>query len=90
MRATQEHGFPYLIIGVGLGLLAGLLWAPHAGKETRDELRRGADEGLDILTKEAEKVGAGAGRWFARVEEYFGGDKTRRCGGLHEPQGRQE
>jgi hypothetical protein len=31
MRTIQEHGFPYLIIGVGLGLLAGF-WAPRAEK----------------------------------------------------------
>ena len=75
MRATQEHGFPYWIIGVGLVLLAGFLWARRAGKEMRDELRRGADEGLDFLYKAAEKVRAGASRWFARLEEYFDGEK---------------
>jgi len=48
MRATQEQGFPYLIIGVSLG------------------------------------------RWFAGIEEYFGGDKTQRRGGPREPTGRQE
>jgi hypothetical protein len=45
MRAAQEHGFPYLIIGAG--------W------------------------------------WSARVEEYFGVDKTRRGGDPHEPAGRK-
>jgi hypothetical protein len=36
--------FPYLIIELGLGLLAGFPSAPHGGKETRDEFRRGADD----------------------------------------------
>jgi len=90
MRATQEHGFPFLIIGVGLGLLVGFLWAPRAGNETRDELRRGADEGLDVLTKEAEKVRAGIHRWFAGMKEYFGGIKAQRRGGLREQTSQQE
>lgn len=90
MRATQEHGFPYWIIGVGLGLLAGFLWAPRAGKEMRGELRRGAAEGLDVLNQEAEKVRAGADRWFARIAEYFGGDKAKRRGDICEQTSRQE
>ena len=68
MQATQEHGVPYLIIGVGLGLLAGLLWAPRAGKEMRDELRRGADE--------AQKVRVGAEHWFTKIRERFSRRKT--------------
>ena len=90
MRATQEHGLPFLIIGVGLGLLAGFLWAPRAGKATRDELRRGADGGLDILTKEAEKVRTGADRWLAGMKEYFSGIKAQRRGGLREQTSQQE
>ena len=90
MRATQEHGFPFLIIGVGLGLLVGFLWAPRAGKETRDEFRRSADGGLVALTKEAEKVRAGIHRWFAGMKEYFGGIKAQRRGGLREQTSQQE
>jgi gas vesicle protein len=90
MRAAQEHGFPYLIIGVGLGLLAGFLWAPRAGKEMRGELRRGADEGLVFLTHEAEKARAGADRWFARIAKYFGGDNAQRRGDLGEQARQQE
>ena len=90
MRATQEHGFPFLIIGVGLGLLVGFLWAPRAGNETRDEFRRRADGGLAALTKEAEKVRAGIHRWFAGMKQYFGGNKAQRRGGLRQPTSPQE
>lgn len=91
MRSTtQAQSFPYLIIGVGLGLLAGFLWAPRAGKEMRDDLRRGADEGLNVLTKEAEKLRAGAGRWFAGIEDYFGSDKAKHRGDPSEQTSRQE
>jgi gas vesicle protein len=65
--ASNHHdaNISYLVIGVGLGVLAGLLLAPRAGEETRRQLRSGANEGLDYLAAEAEKLGAGAERWVA-------------------------
>jgi hypothetical protein len=90
MKAAERHSFWYLILGGGLILLAGFLWAPRAGKEHRDELRRGADGGLDVLTKEAEEVRVGAGRWFARIAEYFTGDAAQRRGDIYEQPRRQE
>lgn len=65
--ATNNHdaNISYLVIGVGLGLVAGLLLAPRAGEEMRRQLRSGANEGLDYLAAEAEKLGAGAERWVA-------------------------
>jgi gas vesicle protein len=69
MRTTHENGFTYLVIGIGLGLLAGLLWAPRRGQEMREELRRGADTGLDYLTEEAEKLRTEADRWFGKLKE---------------------
>jgi len=76
LTKTQTHGLPYLVIGIGLGLLAGFLWAPRPGKEIREELRRGADDGLDYLNKETENIRAGAEHWFAKIRERFGGRKT--------------
>ena len=62
---SHEVNLSYLVIGVGLGLIAGLLWAPRAGPEMRQQMRRGANDGLDYLAAEAEKIGAGADRWIA-------------------------
>jgi len=90
MRTTIDQGFPYLVVGIGLGLLAGLLWAPRAGHEMRDELRRGADDGLKFLNQEGNKVRAGADRWFGKISEYFAGDKTQGGGGLREQTHRLE
>ena len=69
MRTTHENGFTYLVIGVGLGLLAGLLWAPRRGQEMREELRRGADSGIDYLTEEAEKLRSEADHWFGKLKD---------------------
>ena len=69
MRTNHENGVTYLVIGVGLGLLAGLLWAPRRGQEMREELRRGADSGLDYLTEEAEKLRTEADRLFGKLKD---------------------
>lgn len=61
---SNEANLSYLVIGVGLGLIAGLLWAPRAGTEMRQQMRRGANDGLDYLATEAEKFAAGADRWI--------------------------
>lgn len=64
---TNNHdpSISLLVIGIGLGLLAGFLWAPRPGAEMRRRLRSGADDGLDYLTAEADKLSAGAEQWVA-------------------------
>ena len=71
MRTTVEYGFPFLVVGVGLGLLAGILWDSRTGKELREEFRDGSVEGLNFLNDEGEKIRVGADRWFAKIRKYF-------------------
>jgi gas vesicle protein len=73
MQSNREPALSYLVVGVGLGLLAGLLWTPRPGKETRKELRRGANDGLEYLNEETEKIRTHAERCIARIKERFGG-----------------
>jgi len=78
MRATHANNLSCLISGIGLGLLAGLLWAPRAGKEIRDEIRRGTDSRLVNLRHEAEQIRAGATHGLGRILEYFRANTSRR------------
>jgi gas vesicle protein len=71
MKTNHESGVTYLVIGLGLGLLAGLLWAPRRGHEMREELRRGAGSGLGYLNEEADKLRAEAGHWLTKVRNRF-------------------
>lgn len=48
-----NSGLPCFIIGFGLGTALGLLTAPRAGRETRDGLRKGAEEGREIVIQKA-------------------------------------
>ena len=65
VRKTQEHGLPYLVIGLGL---------------LRDSFgRRGPAKrylGWTISISETEKIRAGAEHWFAKIGKRFGGRKT--------------
>ena len=80
MRNESENGITYLVIGLGLGLLAGLLWAPRRGDETREELRRGAGSGLDFLTDEGDKLRTEAHRWLDKLKERFCSRSNGRAG----------
>lgn len=82
MKTTEEEGLVILMVGVALGLLAGLLWAPRSGRETRRELRRGAQDSLDYLSAEAERIRDGADRladnskqWLERLKTSVRGAK---------------
>lgn len=44
----------YFFLGLGLGVAAGVLFAPKSGEETREYLRTKAGEGADYLRSRAE------------------------------------
>jgi gas vesicle protein len=45
----ERSGFGYFLLGLGLGVAAGVLWAPRTGEETRQLLAEKAGEGADYL-----------------------------------------
>jgi hypothetical protein len=71
MRTKDDAGIPYLVIGVGLGLVVGFLLG-RSRPETWEELRRGASDGLDYLSRESEKVHAGADEFVGKAKRWFG------------------
>lgn len=74
MKMTEEEGLVLMVVGLALGFLAGVLWAPRSGRETRRNLRRVSQDNLDYLVEEAERVRNGTDRlvdnakkWLARL-----------------------
>lgn len=67
-KPSSEFHMLYFMIGMGLGLLAGLLYAPRPGRETRNELRRGALDGLGYMSEEATRAQAGASRLVEKMK----------------------
>jgi gas vesicle protein len=46
----------YFLVGMGIGALVGLLFAPKSGEETRKFLSDKADEGRDYAQKKAREL----------------------------------
>src|ERR1700685_479338 len=51
----ERSGFGYFLLGLGIGVAAGILWAPRAGEETRQLLADKAGEGADYLKSRAQE-----------------------------------
>ncbi len=45
----EKSGFGYFLLGLGIGVAAGILWAPRSGDETRQLLADKAGEGADYM-----------------------------------------
>jgi gas vesicle protein len=76
---TQKNGGRWIVAGLGLGVLTGILLAPQSGRETRKALARGVDDGIEraaTVGRQARRqirtmVGSGK-RVLARKKEQVG------------------
>jgi len=46
----------YFLVGLGVGALLGVLFAPKSGEETREYLTKRADEGREFAQKKAKEL----------------------------------
>lgn len=46
----------YFLVGLGVGALVGVLFAPKSGEETRDYLSKRADEGKEFAQRKAREL----------------------------------
>ncbi|MGA8026800.1 MAG: YtxH domain-containing protein [Bryobacteraceae bacterium] len=51
----EKSGFGYFLLGLGIGVAAGILWAPRTGEETRQLLAEKAGEGADYMKNRAQE-----------------------------------
>ncbi len=51
----DRSGFGYFLLGLGIGVAAGILWAPRAGEETRQIIADKAGESADYLKARAQE-----------------------------------
>lgn len=47
----SDNSLPYFLLGLGIGVAAGILFAPHSGEETRSLIKNKTGEGLDYMKK---------------------------------------
>ncbi len=64
--AEDGGSFGWFLAGLGLGALIGVLYAPKAGRETREDILRSADEGREYVTNRARQARVQADQWVDR------------------------
>lgn len=57
------NSFVWFLAGLGLGALAGVLYAPRSGSETREVLRSRAEESRDYVRNRAREAREQAAQW---------------------------
>ncbi len=69
--------FVWFLAGLGLGALAGVLYAPRSGSETRDVLRARAEEGRDYVRGRAQEAKTQANDWVDRGRDVVNQQKEQ-------------
>ncbi|MGH7768328.1 MAG: YtxH domain-containing protein [Candidatus Binatia bacterium] len=72
MKSNGGLKFPYFLIAIGIGAMAGLLFALRAGEDTRNYLRERSDKGLDYLNRQAGKLRESAEGLVKKGKELMG------------------
>lgn len=71
---SKMNGLGWFVAGLGVGALVGILYAPKAGRETREDLITGAKEGTEYLRNRtrqaAEQVGTLVDKGKEQVGDY--------------------
>jgi gas vesicle protein len=65
----------YFLVGLGIGTLVGILFAPKSGEETREYLVAKADEGREYAQKKARELRERAEDLIERSKEIINREK---------------
>ena len=71
MSDKGGNSFLWFLAGLGLGGIAGILYAPRSGSETREALRSKAEEGREFVRERARQAREQANGWADRGREVF-------------------
>jgi gas vesicle protein len=66
MADDSSNGFLWFLAGLGIGAAVGVLYAPKAGRETREDLLRAAEDGREVVRDRARQYRNQAGEWVDR------------------------
>ncbi len=67
----------YFLVGLGVGALLGILFAPKSGEETRDYLTQKAEEGREYAQKKARELRERAEELLERSKDVVGRQKDQ-------------
>src|SRR5882672_6318121 len=77
MSDHDGNSFVWFLAGLGLGALAGVLYAPRSGSETREVLRARAEEGRDYVRNRAKEAREQASEWADRGRDVVNQQKDQ-------------
>jgi gas vesicle protein len=77
MSERDGNTLVWFLAGLGLGALAGVLYAPRSGSETRDVLRARAEEGRDFVRGRAREAREQATQWADRGRDVVNQQKEQ-------------
>jgi len=77
MSERDGNSFLWFLAGLGIGAIAGVLYAPRSGSETRDALRSRAEEGRDFVRERARQAREQASQWAERGRDVLNQQKEQ-------------
>ena len=69
---NKINGLAWFVAGLGVGALVGILYAPKAGRETREDLINGAREGPEYLRNRSRQAAEQVGDLVDKSKEHLG------------------
>lgn len=70
MRKNWPEITSAFVIGLGVGAIVGMMWAPQSGEETRALLREKAQDGIDEAVAQGKRVARKAQRATDSAKEF--------------------
>jgi gas vesicle protein len=77
MAERNGNGFLWFLTGLGIGAAIGVLYAPRSGRETRDVLRKGAEEGREYVMDRTQRAREQASQWVERGRDVLNQQKEQ-------------
>jgi gas vesicle protein len=77
MSENNSNSFLWFLAGLGIGAIAGVLYAPRSGDETRQALRSRAEEGREFVRERARQAREQATGWADRGREVLNQQKEQ-------------
>jgi gas vesicle protein len=71
MADDNGNSFLWFLAGLGLGAVIGVLCAPKAGQETRDEILQRAEDGRDYVANRARQAREQAQQWADKGRDFY-------------------
>ena len=68
----DKNGLSAFLLGLGVGVGIGMLFAPKSGQETRDYIKKSAEEGSDYLKQRGTDLKQTASEWVDKGKDALG------------------